>query len=106
MPTTVRLTGSGKNAVRGSVTDLIETAVVVWSLVGYLVRRFLLHPPRRLERLSRWAQFAHGVHHDTQDDPIHTLLPPMNAAFILMPFLALIYCLIPMRMLAVFVGFS
>ena len=88
-----------------TVAGIGVAALVAWSLVEYLVHRFLLHPPGRLERLSHWAQFAHGVHHDAQDDPIHTLLPPMNAAFILLPFLALFYWLIPVRMLAVFVGF-
>ena len=80
-------------------------ALGVWSLVEYLVHRFLLHPPGRLKRLSRWAQFAHGVHHDAQDEPIHTLVPPLNAAFILVPFLALFYWLVPGWALAVFVGF-
>ncbi|HIL25578.1 MAG TPA: hypothetical protein EYG19_09300 [Verrucomicrobia bacterium] len=58
-----------------------------------------------MERLSRWAQFAHGVHHDAQDEPIHTLVPPVNAAFILLPFLGLFYWLVPEWALAVFVGF-
>ncbi len=80
-------------------------ALGTWSLVEYLVHRFLLHPPNRLTRLSRWAQFAHGVHHDSQDEPIHTLVPPVNAAFILLPFLGVFHWLVPSRFFAVFLGF-
>lgn len=89
-----------------STTAIIgSTALGVWTFIEYLMHRFLLHPPEHRKLLSRWAQLAHGVHHDAQDEPVHTMVPPVNAVLILMPFLALFYCLVPEWALAVFIGF-
>jgi sterol desaturase/sphingolipid hydroxylase (fatty acid hydroxylase superfamily) len=98
--------GAVSHSLDWSATAAIGAAALgLWSLIEYLLHRFLLHPSGRLKFLSQWAQFAHGVHHDAQDEAVHTLVPPVNAMLILMPFLALFYWLVPEWALAVFIGF-
>jgi sterol desaturase/sphingolipid hydroxylase (fatty acid hydroxylase superfamily) len=80
-------------------------ALLVWSLFEYITHRFLLHPPAKFRRMDRWAYFAHGKHHDESDHPVFALVPPLNAAIVLMPLLVIFYLVVPAHALAVFVGF-
>ena len=65
----------------------------------------MLHPPASFRRVDRFAYYAHGQHHDEPDLPVYTLLPPINAALILLPLLAIFFITIPRPWLEIFTGF-
>ncbi len=99
----------------GSLSDLqlalfVAAALLFWSLLEYILHRCLFHPPESWKMLGRWAQAIHGKHHEKPDHPVFALVPPVNAAVILLSlmgvFSLMFYVLgVPLRNLAVFTGF-
>ena len=91
--------GWGKTLAFGGI------ALLVWSFFEYLTHRFFLHPPEVFRRLDHFAYFAHGKHHDEPDHPVFALVPPLNAAMVLLPLLGIFYFVVPADAFGVFVGF-
>ena len=48
---------------------LIAYGVLLWSLIEYLMHRFLFHPNHRIDSLQRLADGLHGIHHRKPRDP-------------------------------------
>ena len=80
-------------------------ALLAWSFFEHLIHRFALHPPKRVQRIERFACYAHSKHHDEPDQPAYALVPPLNAALILLPLLTLFYFAVPSKWLGIFTGF-
>lgn len=80
-------------------------ALMSWSLLEYILHRYLFHLPESWKMLGRWTQAIHGKHHDEPDHPAFALVPPVNAAVILLSFMGVFFLLVPLRGLAVFTGF-
>ena len=55
--------------------------------------------------LGRWTHAIHGKHHDEPDHPAFALVPPVNAAIILLSLMGVFSILVPLHGLAVFTGF-
>lgn len=59
-----------------AVAAVFALGIVFWSLVEYLLHRFVFH----LEPDSRWGRrmhfIIHGVHHDFPHDPMRLVMPP------------------------------
>jgi sterol desaturase/sphingolipid hydroxylase (fatty acid hydroxylase superfamily) len=61
---------------------LIVYGILLWTLVEYLMHRFLFHPGNGWESLARVAEALHGVHHRRPRDPneilasARTSIPP------------------------------
>ena len=87
------------------VISCAVAALLAWSLFEYLIHRFVLHPAEHLQRIDRFAYYAHGKHHDEPDHPAYALMPPINAAFILIPLLTLFYFAVAKEWLEIFTGF-
>jgi sterol desaturase/sphingolipid hydroxylase (fatty acid hydroxylase superfamily) len=67
---------------------LIPVGVVLWTLVEYLMHRFLFHPRGNWPAFRRFAYGLHGIHHRYPRDPEEILagpstsLPPSLAIFL------------------------
>jgi sterol desaturase/sphingolipid hydroxylase (fatty acid hydroxylase superfamily) len=65
-----------ENLSAGAVAGVFVLGIVFWSLVEYLLHRFVFH----LEPDSRWGRrmhfIIHGVHHDFPHDPMRLVMPP------------------------------
>jgi sterol desaturase/sphingolipid hydroxylase (fatty acid hydroxylase superfamily) len=59
-----------------AVAGVFALGILFWSLVEYLLHRFVFH----LEPDSRWGRrlhfVIHGVHHDFPHDPMRLVMPP------------------------------
>jgi sterol desaturase/sphingolipid hydroxylase (fatty acid hydroxylase superfamily) len=86
----------------GNAPRLFGVGVLVWTLVEYIIHRFVFHPPRHIEdetrrilsRLARgepampalpsWRHrfyfLVHGVHHDFPSDSRRLVMPPSVSA--------------------------
>mmetsp|Transcript_41764 Transcript_41764/g.90613 ORF Transcript_41764/g.90613 Transcript_41764/m.90613 type:complete len:260 (+) Transcript_41764:118-897(+) len=62
------------------------TGFVLWSLIEYLLHRFLFHMPERIIHCNRWVTMLHflihGCHHLLPMDPMRLVFPPIPAAII------------------------
>jgi dihydroceramide fatty acyl 2-hydroxylase len=59
-----------------SVSDcpvLIAYGVLLWTLIEYLMHRFIFHPHHRIDSLQRLGDSLHGVHHRRPRDPSQIL---------------------------------
>ena len=65
-----------ENLSAAAVAGVFLLGIVFWSLVEYLLHRFVFH----LEPDSRWGRrlhfIIHGVHHDFPHDPMRLVMPP------------------------------
>ena len=74
----------------GQLVALILPALVIWTLMEYLLHRFLFHFPANSEA-SKWLVYLfHGVHHDVPADKTRLVMPP-SGAIIVMAFIWLIF---------------
>jgi len=71
------------NSIARENHGLIGTALLflsgwfVWSLVEYLLHRFLFHMPAKNDEERLRAFLVHGYHHVYPDDPLRLVAPPM-----------------------------
>lgn len=79
--------------------------LLVWTLMEYLLHRFVFHYPAR-GRIGKWLVFLfHGVHHDAPQDPTRLVMPPAGAIIIMAMLWGLFSLLIPSPWLEPFVAF-
>ena len=81
------------------------SGLLTWTLLEYLLHRFLFHPPERWPLLHRLLGGIHGKHHENPDHPAHALVPPVNAAVILLVLLGFFTIAIPTHALTIVTGF-
>lgn len=61
----------------GQIFTVGALSVVTWTLVEYLLHRFVFHFSARGRRGKRLTYLMHGVHHQAPDDPSRLLMPPL-----------------------------
>ncbi len=84
---------------------LALSALLSWSLLEYILHRWLFHPFQTGGILERLARSTHGKHHDQPDHPASALVPPVNAAIILIVLGGIFFLVLPVYALTVFMGF-
>ena len=87
------------------VVLLALPALLLWSLLEYILHRWLFHPPQTGGILEAFARSTHGKHHDQPDHPALALVPPANAAIILLVLAVIFFLVLPGHVIAVFTGF-
>lgn len=92
----ISLTGLALIGVAGLVT---------WTLVEYLLHRFVFHFEPSSERGKRLMYVFHGVHHDTPQDKTRLLMPPLGAALILAVLWLFFDLILPSPWVQPFIGF-
>jgi hypothetical protein len=63
----------------GTLVPLAAAGLVIWTLIEYLVHRFVFHHRPRSAAGRRLVFIMHGVHHEAPDDPTRLLMPPAAA---------------------------
>jgi sterol desaturase/sphingolipid hydroxylase (fatty acid hydroxylase superfamily) len=63
----------------GTAAWLAAGGLTAWTLTEYLVHRFLFHMNPRSAMGRRVVFIVHGVHHETPDDPMRLVMPPVPA---------------------------
>lgn len=80
----------------GNVFSMIAwpiIGIVCWTLVEYLMHRFVFHFPAKSKGMKRFVYLFHGLHHDDPNDPTRLVFPPVPAILI-MSLLYLLFSLI------------
>jgi len=80
-------------------------ALLTWSLLEYSLHRWLFHPPESWGSFGRLVRRIHAKHHDRPLDKVFALVPPVNAAVVLLALSGLFSFVIPIEELPVFIGF-
>jgi len=80
-------------------------ALFVWSLLEYTLHRWLFHPPKNWGAFGSLVRRIHAKHHDRPLDKVFALVPPVNAAMVLLVLSGLFSLVIPVKGLPVFTGF-
>ncbi len=80
-------------------------ALLTWSLLEYSLHRWLFHPPESWGAFGRLVRRIHAKHHDRPLDKVFALVPPVNAAVVLLALGGLFSFVIPIEELPVFIGF-
>ncbi len=80
--------------------------LVIWSLVEYIMHRFVFHLPPKGAIMERMHFIFHGVHHDYPNDRLRLVLPPSVS----IPLALLLYFIFaqlfnPLQMACFFPGF-
>ncbi|MGH0130771.1 UNVERIFIED_CONTAM: hypothetical protein FKN15_066300, partial [Acipenser sinensis] len=86
---------------------LFLLGMFIWSLVEYLIHRFLFHmrPPASNYYLITLHFLLHGQHHKSPFDGSRLVFPPIPASFVIGGFYVLVRVLMPLGLgLSVFVG--
>ena len=60
-----------------AVLGLFLTGILIWTLLEYIIHRYIFH----YQPKTRWGKalhfVAHGVHHDYPSDPTRLVMPPV-----------------------------
>lgn len=72
-------TATGSHLARD--LGLVTLGVLLWTLVEYLLHRFVFHWEPKGERGRMWAFFVHGYHHEFPDDRMRLVAPPLMLIF-------------------------
>lgn len=65
--------------------------MISWSLVEYLMHRYVFHFVHENKAVSILHHALHGHHHDVPQDQKHLFMPPVPALFILSMFFGIFY---------------
>lgn len=90
-----------------SVAQVIASAfigILVWTLLEYVVHRFLFHFPAQSALSKRLVFLFHGLHHDAPNDKTRLVFPPVPAIGIMSLLYALFTVFIPPVMMNAFMG--
>lgn len=66
----------GRGLGLGTVAGTFVLGVVVWTLIEYLLHRFIFHLEPKTEFGKRLHFMTHGVHHDYPNDATRLVMPP------------------------------
>lgn len=78
--------------------------MLFWTLLEYVVHRFLFHFPAKSELSKRLVFLFHGLHHDAPNDKTRLVFPPFPAVVIMILIYGLFTLFIPQRMLNIYMG--
>lgn len=79
--------------------------LLTWTLIEYLLHRYLFHFEPKTETGQRLIYLFHGVHHDTPQDRTRLLMPPAGALPILVVLYLVFYMILPYPWAEPFTGF-
>lgn len=73
----------------GTATIFFLGGIALFTLVEYLMHRFLYHIPARTEKSKRFQYVIHGVHHDHPRDKARLAMPPLLSIVLATLFISL-----------------
>jgi sterol desaturase/sphingolipid hydroxylase (fatty acid hydroxylase superfamily) len=89
-----------------SIPLLIITGFLVFSLVEYLIHRFLFHFEPKNERQKKLLYTIHGVHHEFPRDKDRLVMPPVVSILLAAGFFLLFYAVTGKFSFLFFPGFA
>jgi 4-hydroxysphinganine ceramide fatty acyl 2-hydroxylase len=84
---------------------LVPCGLIVFSLVEYLIHRFLFHFEAKSQQQEQWKYNVHGVHHEYPKDKDRLVMPPVVSIGLSVLFYFLFEYLIGNYVLLFFPGF-
>ena len=96
---------SYKNIGALAVAGLFVAGALAWSLVEYVLHRWVFHMIADSERLKRIAYTIHGVHHEYPRDQERLFMPPVPSLVVALILFSLFYAMMGWYVLAFFPGF-
>jgi sterol desaturase/sphingolipid hydroxylase (fatty acid hydroxylase superfamily) len=95
--------------VNQSITSLVVlfvSGMIAFTLIEYLIHRFLFHFPATTPRQKRLQYLIHGVHHEFPKDKDRLVMPPVLSILLAVLFYSLFRLLLKDNAFAFFAGFS
>lgn len=97
------------HAIYGMSTNefvaLFFIGMLVWTLMEYLLHRFMFHFPVIGPISDRFVFLFHGLHHDDPNDPTRLVMPPVPALLISGLLYLMFSLIVPIKYLDAFMGF-
>lgn len=76
-----------------------------WTLLEYILHRFVFHMPAHSPRAKRFVYTMHGVHHEYPRDRERLFMPPIPSIIIASAFFLIYFLIMGWNALAFFPGF-
>lgn len=73
----------------GTAAVFFLGGIVLFTLVEYLMHRFLYHIPAKTEKRRRFQYVIHGIHHDHPRDKARLAMPPLLSIVLAVLFISL-----------------
>ncbi len=81
---------------------ILVSGLLTWTLVEYLLHRYVFHFPAKGPLGKRFVFLFHGLHHDDPNDPTRLVMPPVPAMILAVILYSLAAMLVPSRFLDAF----
>ena len=81
---------------------LVVAGILFWTLLEYVVHRFLFHFPAKSDFAKRLVFLFHGLHHDAPNDKTRLVFPPVPAIAIMSLLYYLFTLFVPTNMMNTF----
>ena len=82
---------------------LFVTGLISWSLIEYLMHRYVFHFVTENYYVQRFHHIFHGIHHAHPRDEKRTMMPPLPGALITLLYLGIFYLVLSEKAF-IFVG--
>lgn len=87
------------------VAAMLIPGLLVWTLMEYLIHRFVFHYQPTSDAGKRFIHLFHGVHHDVPNDKSRLVMPPVGAVIIMAILWGLFSLVIPAPWIEPFFAF-
>ncbi len=84
---------------------LFVAGVLVWSLIEYILHRFIFHIVSENKRVTRIIYKLHGIHHEYPRDRERLFMPPIPSIIVATGFFSVQYLLLGINAFPFFSGF-
>lgn len=89
----------------GRIVLFFALGMLVWSLMEYVLHRFVFHLVSENPKLSKAIYKMHGIHHEYPRDRERLFMPPVPSIIVASSFFGLQYLIMGWNVLAFFPGF-
>ena len=89
-----------------SVVEMFALGVVIWTLLEYIIHRYVFHYEPKTRIGKQFHFIVHGIHHDYPNDARRLVMPPAVSIPLAVIFYALFFFLFGRVAPAVWAGFA
>lgn len=89
----------------GKIALLFLSGILIWSLMEYILHRFVFHFVSENPKLSKVIYKMHGIHHEYPRDRERLFMPPIPSIIVATFFFSIQYLIMGWNVLAFFPGF-
>ncbi len=93
------------NLTAAQMVTAFVTGMLVWTLMEYLIHRFLFHIPQTNRVFKAIYFYSHGIHHDAPNDATRLVMPPSASIPLAIGFYYLFESIAGIYNLPLFAGF-